>query len=239
MRTLSLLAFIFLALLVEAQNPSTRLLLMNGREMAVFNFNDTSYTDLRFSYDKNFFRRERMHIDQRRQAGKYFDTSIRSPRAETLPVVLKPGKLDRLEVFASKDTLGIEKLLYFYDPDIGNDMAPDAARAFVLGERDARIAKRGMGWFYGGLAAGLAGGYAAQGSIWAVAIPPLVSLTALIPAVSIPERAIHNMSYQYNDDYAAGFESRARSRNIRQALKGSVIGTALGLVVHAIVDNNR
>jgi hypothetical protein len=238
MREFILLSFVFIAFSAKSQESPSRLLLMNGREMDVYNFNDTSYTDLRFSYDKNFFRRERMHINQRRKAGKYFDTSIRSSRADALPVVLKGGKLDRLEVLTIKDAQGNEKLLYFYDPDIGNDMTPDAARAFVLGERDARVAKKGMGWFYGGLGAGFVGGYAARGSIWAVAVPPILSLSAMIPTVSIPERAIHDISYQYNDDYAAGFESRARSRNIRQALKGSVIGTVLGLVVFAIVDNN-
>ncbi len=237
MRTFLAFCFCFAPFTGSAQDP-VNILLMNGKELVVYSLNDTSFTNLQFEYDKNFFRKERLHIRARRKAGKPFDLGIQSAKAEAKPVVLKHASLERNEVFSMIAKGGDERLLYYLDPAIGNDMPVESARAYALGARDARVAKSGAGWFYAGLGAGFVGGYATKGSIWAVALPPVLSLTSLIPSVSIPEKAIHDLRYQYNEDYALGFERQTRSRNLLQTLKGSVLGTVAGLVLYTVVDNN-
>jgi hypothetical protein len=111
-------------------------------------------------------------------------------------------------------------------------------RAFVIGERDARYSVTGKGWFYTGLATGAITGYFSRTSILALAVPPIFALSAQIPTIRIRKEYISDLSYRYNEDYAAGFESYARSKNTIEALKGSALGTILGIVAFIVVDNN-
>lgn len=216
-----------------------KLLLMNGQEIPVFDFNDTSFTHLQFTFDKNHIKRERLHIKERRKANEYFNTNVRSEKADDAPIVMREGRRSRNEVFAVRHPNGTEKVYYYFSEEDGNYLSEPEVRSFIAGQGDARIAVAGKGWLWAGLGIGAATGYAARGSLLALAVPPLFALSTKIPVVQIPAPKISNLSYQHDPDYAAGFETQVRSRNIRQALKGSAMGTVLGLIAFAIVDNNR
>ena len=236
----NILAFLLLitACSAAAQEKFT-LQLMNGQELPVYNLNDTGYTDIRFEFDKNYFKRERRHIKARRSAGDYFNTDITAESAEKVPVVMREGKRERGEVFAATRPDGSEKLYYFYDEEVGNYLTESQMRSFVAGQGDAHVAAKGRGWLLAGIGVGAAAGYAARGSVLALAVPPIFALSTKIPTVRIRERSISDMKYKYDEDYAAGFETQARSKYLREALKGSVAGTLIGLAVFAVVDNNR
>lgn len=223
---------------IQAQDAYT-LTLMNGREVPVFNFNDSSYTDLQFTYDKNFFKRERLNLRERRKAGDYFNTDIISTKAEKYPVVMVQGNRTRDEVFAVERPDGSEILFYTFDEEEGNYLTVDAMRSFAAGQGDAFASKTGRSWLYAGIGLGAAAGFAARGSMLALVVPPLFALSTKIPTVSIPPHKMSTLAYQHNDDYARGFETQTRSRNLRQALKGSAIGVAAGLIAYSIIESNR
>ncbi len=212
--------------------------LMNGQTLPVTDLDDSTYTELRFTFDKNHFKREKHHIRARRKAGDYFNTAITSPKAEQVPVVLREGKQNRDNVYSALYPSGREKHYYFYDEEEGNYLTLEQMESYLAGQSDALTAAAGRGWFWAGVGAGAAAGFATRGSIWAVAFPPLFALSTQIPVVRIRDQAISNPAFKYDEDYAAGFEKQARSRNLIQALKGGAIGTALGLAVFAVIDNN-
>jgi len=213
--------------------------LMNGQELPVYSLNDTAFTELRFTFDKNHFKRERRHIAKRRKIGDFFNPDITAESAEKVPVVMREGERERGEVFAAVLPDGTEKLYYYYSEEDGNYLTEDQMRSFIAGQGDAHVAVRGRGWLLAGVGVGAAAGYAARGSILALAVPPVFALSTRIPTLRIRERSISNMKFQYDDYYAAGFETQARSKHLREALKGSVIGTIIGLAVYAVIDNNR
>ncbi len=213
--------------------------LMNGQILPASALNDTSYTNLQITFDKNHFRRESLDLKARRRARDYFNSGITARRASGIPVVMREAYRDREEVFSITMPDGSQKLMYTYDEEAGNDLQVDAMRAFVVGRGDAYASVSGRGWLWAGLGTGLVAGYAARGSILALAVPPLFSLGTKIPIIRIPETKISNQAYRYDDDYAAGFESYARGRHFRKALTGSAMGTLIGLASFAIIDNNR
>lgn len=238
MKIPALLIAFFTVQLAFAQQPA-RLLLMNGKYLEVYQLDDSSYVPLQYEYDANYYKKERINLKAAREQGAFYTPAFTTPKAKSLPVVLKKGSMDREEVFSVQYPAGGEKVFYYYDEPLGNYLSEDQMRAFVIGERDARNIHRGRGWFYSGLAVGLAAGYGLKTSVVSLAVPPLFALTAKIPSIRIKDQYIADKAYKYNEDYASGFESYARSRNTLQALKGSAIGTLVGIIAYSIVDNNR
>jgi uncharacterized membrane protein (Fun14 family) len=223
--------------LIQAQEKG-QLLLMNGKLIEVENLNDTSFTNLQYVFDKNQFKRQQIDLRSARKQKQPYKLGFESEKGLEVPVVLRDGAMDREAVFSFQPAAGEEKVYYFYDEPLGNEISVEEMRAFVIGERDARFGVSGNAWLYGGMAVGLITGYAARGSVLALAVPPLVALTARIPVVKIKEESIQDSKYKFNEDYAAGYETYARSKYTRKALLGSAIGTAIGLLTYAVVDNN-
>jgi len=222
---------------IQAQEKGT-LLLMNGKLLEVINFNDTSFTNLQYEFDRNQFKRLRIDIrEAKRKEGKY-TLGFQSQKGKEVPIDMKLGAIDRDEVFSYTPDVGKEKMFYFYEEPVGNLATVEEMNAFVIGERDARLGVNGSAWLFSSMALGLVTGYVAEGSILSLAIPPILALTARIPVVKIKEKNIQDLSFKYNEDYAAGYERYARGVYARKALIGSAIGTALGLISFAIVDNN-
>ncbi len=238
MKYFGILLLCFACVSLYAQKPA-QLQMMNGKVIEIYEFNDSAYTNLRYTYDKNLFKRERLNNRARRKAGDYFNEQIVSPKAKEIPAVMREGSSEHEEVFSVIYPDSTEKLFYYYNEVEGNDLPVESMRAFMMGGRDARVAITGKPWFYSGIVVGALAGYASRQSVLVLAVPPIFALTAKIPTIRIREESINNSGYQYNPEYAAGFESYARSKNIRQALKGSVVGTVIGLLAYTIVDNNR
>lgn len=222
---------------IQAQEKG-QLLLMNGKLIEVENLNDTSFTNLQYVYDKNQFKRQRIDLRSARKENQPYELDYESEKGSEVPVVMREGAMEREAVFSYIPPDGDEKVFYFYDEPLGNVASEEEMRAFVIGERDARFGVSGNAWLYSGLAAGLITGYASRGSVLALAVPPLAALTARIPVVKIKEENIRDLKYKFNEEYAAGYENYARSKYTRKALLGSAIGTAIGLLTYAVVDNN-
>lgn len=222
-----------------AQNYDAEILFMNGKRLGVYSIDDSTYIPIQYTFDKNYFKKERINIKAAHKADVFYKPGFSTPRAAAIPVVLKKGYADRDDVFLITFNSGVEKVYYQYDEPRGNFLSQDEMRAFVYGERDARVARMGKGWFYAGIAVGGIAGYALQTSVISLAVPPVFALSAKIPVIHIKEKYIADKSFQYNEYYALGFERYTRSNNAIEALKGSAIGTAVGIILFAIVDNNR
>lgn len=214
------------------------LLLLNGKVLEVRDFNDSTFTYLQYEFDKNQFKRRKIDLRVARREKRPYRMDFRSDRGMKLETIYKEGRTDREDAFAFTSVEGEETLYYFYDEPMGNLATEAEMRAYVLGERDARYAVTGKAWFYSGLALGFATGYASRTSVLAFAVPPIFALGARIPVVRIKEESIQDIKYKYNEDYAAGYESQSRGKFTREALKGSALGTVLGLITYVIVDNN-
>lgn len=234
----NLIAILICIVEISAQE-SARILLMNGKVMDVIQLDDSTQTVLTYQYDKNYFKRERINLRAARKLEVMYTPDFTSAKGNEVPIVLREGKMERDEVFAIQDSTGYEKVLYSFDEPAGNYLTQEQMRAYVVGEKDARFGVRGQFWFYTGLATGAISGYAFRSSLYALAYPPLFALTAQIPTVHIKDNHISDATYLYNEDYARGYASYSRSKYTREALKGSVLGTIIGIVAYAIVDNNN
>lgn len=239
-RILSLAICLFLLMISQAiAQVTTRLLLMNGKYIDIIELNDTSRTDLTYSFDKNFYKRERAALKEAADAGKAYNPNQSSEFLDKFPRLWVEGSADRGDVFSATPAEGPEKIYYFYDEPLGNYLLENEMRSFIIGERDARYAVKGKGWFYGGMAVGFGAGYALQGSVFTVAVPPVFALAAKIPVVKIKREAILDPTYIGDPNYAAGYESVARSKYFIQGLKGSAIGAFLGLLTYSFVEANN
>ncbi len=240
MKLLALLIASFAAQLVFAQQP-VRLLLMNGKYLEVYQLDDSSYVPLQYKYDANYYKKQRINLKVARKQGEFYTPTFTTPKAESMPIVLKNGSVDREEVFSIQYPAGgWMKVFYYYDEPMGIISAKIRCVHFVYGERDARNFHRGKSMVlfrFGSRACGT--GYGLKTSVVSLAVPPLFALTAKIPSIRIKDQYIADKAYKYNEDYASGFESYARSRNMLQALKGSAIGTLVGIIAYSIVDNNQ
>lgn len=242
-KNLSKWLFIFLSLFLfstlKAQEFPAEILFMNGKRVKADQIDDTTYVPIQYTFDKNYFKKERINIKAAHKQDLLYTPQFSTHKAQKIPVVLKTAYADRSDVFSITYPSGQETIYYEYDEPRGNFLTTDEMRAYVYGERDARVALSGKAWFYTGLGVGAIGGYALRTSVVSLVIPPVFALSAKIPIIHIKEKYIADKSFQYNRHYALGFERYTRSNNAIQGLKGSAIGTAVGIIVFAIVDNNR
>lgn len=221
----------------QAQSDTAKtLLLLNGNEIVVTEFTDESAADLKYVYDKNQFKRRKIRLREGRKSGLFFDAPM-TEKARKVPVVAVRGSTPREEAFAVIHPSGETR--YFFEPDSLLDYSLEEMESFVYGQRDAMYTVRGKGWFWGGMGVGLAAGYLLETSVFSLAVPPLVALGARIPVVHVKSEYISDARFFNDADYASGFATRARGKYTMEALKGSALGVALGMVVYLVVDNNR
>ncbi len=242
MKYLPLICLLLIAFLTgKAQetvdsNATGKILLMTGNEIGVFDFDDSTASDLRYLYDQNQFRRRKVRLRQARKSKNYFDAPM-TDKAERVPIDLGRGATVLEDAFSFTAANGETR--YYFEPDTTLGYSLEEMEAYVFGARDARYTITGRGWFWAGMGTGIVAGYLLETSVFSLAVPPLFALSARIPIIHIKPEYISNPRFQYNPDYATGFDSQARSRNTIQALKGSAIGTALGILAFIIVDNNK
>lgn len=246
---LSLILLIFIDWNSQAQDP-VKLNLMNGKILEVYQLNDTAYTELRYTFDKNYFKREEAvefneklsdKLNKKRdQDAEFLEVEMKSilerKRKELPPVNLIPGEMDKESVFSAEIPGEGEKLYYYYNEDDGNYLPVDHMKMFINGERDARNNHRGSIAFWSGLAVGAGSGYLMETSIFTLAVPFAFALTTRIPTVKINESHISDPSFKFDENYAAGYESYARSRNTIQGLKGSALGILAGMLIYSLVN---
>lgn len=247
---LIVLAFLSVPNLGKAQ---AMLNLMNGKQFIISDYNDTSFTDITYKYDRNYFENLKIkawnnRLEDKLQDKMSGDSSFsqvdfkrvfeRRRKALKAPK-LKTGSSDKDEVFSLTLPSGTEKLFYHQDADFGNPYSEASMRSFIAGERDARLHHRSAGAFWGGVGVGLGAGYAMENSIWTFAVPFVWTLSVRIPTIKVKHSKMSSMKYLGNEDYLAGYESAARSRDMVQGLKGSAIGVICGMLLYGIVNPNN
>jgi hypothetical protein len=108
---------------------------------------------------------------------------------------------------------------------------------FIYGERDALMKYRGRAAFWGGMGFGAVTGFALQGSVFSVVTPFVWTLGATFPVIRIKEKYMSD-PMRKTQPYKSGFARTARTRNMIQGLKGSVIGLGIGILSYSIAAAN-
>lgn len=223
--------------------------MMNGRLLEVFHYNDSSFVDIRFRYDRNSMKNERIRLYNEelrfkiagQRSGELSKQEL-DQLVERKSKRLKSPKIKeeftlRSDVFAIHDAQGDKKLLYEYAPEIGNDFRVDEMQEYIIGQRDARLRFQSKRSFWGGVAFGAVGGFAWQNSVFSVTTPLLWAGIVALPTIHIKSHYMSDPNMQ-SQPYMAGFTKVARTRNMVKGLQGSLIGTVAGALIYAIVANN-
>lgn len=222
--------------------------MMNGRQLDVAEYNDSNYVDIQYRFDKNSVKNNRirdfnenLRFELVEKKGESLSVSALDSLVtiKTKPLLdpkYKTAFIDPAEVFAIQKPEGRE-VLYEYNEVLGNYYTVDEMHDFVLGERDALLRFKGKRAFWGGVAAGAVGGFAWQNSIFSVTTPLVWIGIVAIPPIKIRQKYMSDPNLR-TDPYRAGFAKTARTKNILQGLKGSVIGTVAGALIYAVVSNN-
>src|SRR5690554_5547168 len=112
MPVLAIICF-FISVGTTAQQPA-ELLLINGKQLEVYQLDDSTYVPLQYNYDKSFYKKERINMRAARRQNKLYTANFTTPKAESIPVVLKTGSMDREDVFSVTYPSGREKIYYTY-----------------------------------------------------------------------------------------------------------------------------
>ena len=162
----------------------------------------------------------------------------------------------------------LEKVMYTYDTTIGNFLTVDESRKFALGSYDARKTFSSRPVFYSSIAAGYAvslfdtyltqkrandlnnqqptssvafksGFFGRQPSILPLAMPLTLGISFGLTNVRVKDEYILQKGLKNDPFYYEGFNRVAKQQRTFSALKGSVIGVALGYISYALLQTNE
>lgn len=223
--------------------------MMNGRLLEVASYNDSNYVDIKYYYNKNSLKNERIRLynDELRYelADKKGDQLSRAALDSLVEKKKKPLKepnmkeafVEPAEVFAIHHPDGTKEVLYEYNEVLGNYYTIAEMQEYVIGERDAIMRFKTRRAFWGGVAAGAVGGFAWQNSVFTVTAPLVWTGIVAIPVIRIKERHMSDPALR-TEPYKAGFAKTARTKNMIKGLQGSAIGTLAGALIYAVLANN-
>lgn len=140
--------------------------------------------------------------------------------------------IDKYRIFSITYESGQEVIFYQRDSANGDELSVEEMRYFVYGERDALKGFRSPGAFWGGLATGLAGGFAAPAiglGILAPVVPGLYTAGNASRYITVRKKNVSNEAYLSNDNFLAGYERTARSIRVQNSLIGGGIGIVAGI----------
>lgn len=153
----------------------------------------------------------------------------------------RKGWLERAEptegVFSVTDTLGRERIWYFFDTVFGNDMTVDQMRWFIKGEQDARKGYRPLWPMIGGFVAGAGLTMALDLEVNGLLIPPLFAASMALPRVHVTRGSISDPLMEGDEHYAYGYAKVGRSKRVLRTLLTSALGVAVGIGVRQLIIN--
>lgn len=223
--------------------------MMNGRMLEVFSYNDTDYVDIKVRYNKRSrkMRRiesynENLRFELAEKRGESIskvelDSLVEKMRKPLPEPRIKSGFFDSDEVFAIHKPGAERDILYEHNEVLGNYYTVPEMQEFIVGERDAIMRFKGNRAFWGGVAFGAVGGFAWQNSVFSLTTPLVWTGIVAIPVIRIKDKYMSNPAMK-TEPYKAGFAKTARTKNMLQGLKGSVIGTAAGILIYTVLANN-
>ena len=141
------------------------------------------------------------------------------------------------DVFSVTDSLGRERVWYFYDTIFGNDMTVDQMRHFIKGQADARDGYRPTWTTVGGFLFGAGTTIAANLEMNAFFLPPLYAAVMTLPRVNVTAGSIRDPYMDGNEDYAYGYARVGRTKRVVRGLLSTFAGIGVGLAVRQFIIN--
>jgi len=176
--------------------------------------------------------------------GKEFNTRIIDTNFLNITIQDNPGSkpltIDRYRIF-SIHWEGKELVLYKQDTIIGNFYSEHQMRMFVYGEKDAMQYFKTPYSFWGGLTAGLVGGFV-QPLVISKVLPGSLAahpvFTPIIPIgycfvvgtrwIKIKKTQVSDINYLNEETYLEGFDREARGKRVQRAVWGALTGLLAG-----------
>ena len=140
-------------------------------------------------------------------------------------------------VFSVTDTLGLERIWYFYDTAFGNELTVPEMRSFIKGEQDARNGYKPHLAVIGGFLFGAGTTIAANLEMNAFFLPPLYGAAMILPRVHVTRGSITDPVMEGEDNYAYGYSKVGKSKRVVRSLLATFAGVAVGLGVRQLIIN--
>lgn len=141
------------------------------------------------------------------------------------------------DVFSVTDSLGRERIWYFYDTIFGNDLTVEQMRWFIKGEQDARDGHKPTWYTVGGFLFGAGTTIAANLEMNAFFLPPIYAGAMLLPRVNVTPGSLRDPLMEGNDHYAYGYARVGKTKRVVRGLLSTFAGVAVGLAVRQFVIN--
>jgi len=141
------------------------------------------------------------------------------------------------EVFSVTDSLGRERIWYFYDTVFGNDLTIDQMRWFLKGEQDARAGYQPIWPMVTAFTIGAGATIGLNLETNGLFLPPIVAGTMALPRVHITRGSITDPLMEGDEYYATGYARVARSKRVIRTLVSTFAGFAVGLAVRQLIIN--
>ena len=141
------------------------------------------------------------------------------------------------EVFSVTDSLGVERIWYFYDTVFGNDLTLEQMRWFIKGEQDARNGYKPMWPMIEAFAVGAGLTIGLNWEMNALFVPPITAAVMALPRVYITNGSITDPAMEGNEYYATGYARVAKSNRVVRSLFAGFVGVGVGLAVRQLIIN--
>lgn len=130
-----------------------------------------------------------------------------------------------------------ETILYSQDEFLGDDFTIQEMRIYLAGEQDARAGYNNKPTALGGIGfSGFVTFFAGAGFITILVSPIAYAVGHMIPRIKIKEETITDARHRFNEIYAMGYESVARSKKVFGALIGGAIGSLAGSTLNLLIE---
>lgn len=140
-------------------------------------------------------------------------------------------------VFSVTDTLGRERIWYFFDTVFGNDMTVDQMRWFIKGEQDARKGYKPIWPMVGGFVTGAGLTIGLNLEVNSLLIPPLFAASMALPRVHVTRGSITDPLMEGDAYYAYGYAKVGRTKRVINTLISTAAGVLVGIAVRQLIIN--
>ena len=177
--------------------------------------------------------------------GKILEGKVNAVNDDVISFSFPKGKkmkqidLDSYRVFSILYKGSEEKVIYVYDTLQDNHYTVEEMRYFVYGQQDAwRGYKPVFPIVLGGLIGGI-GAYVIGDAFPVIAVPFASYLTTmLLTRTEIDVATVRNKKYLESKAYVDGYTRISQAKKNRNALWGSLLGSAIGLSV-AVLESSE
>jgi hypothetical protein len=140
-------------------------------------------------------------------------------------------------VFSVTDTLGRERIWYFFDTVFGNDMTVDQMRWFIKGEQDARKGYKPIWPMVGGFVTGAGLTIGLNLEVNSLLVPPLFAASMALPRVHVTRGSISDPLMEGDEFYAYGYAKVGRTKRVINSLISTAAGVLVGIAVRQLIIN--